>query len=376
VQIALARSLSLGIASRRMRIAGITTLLAGLTLIGAAPASAQPACGEVITQSTTLTADLNCNFQGEGVTIGAPGITLDLGGHRISTFGTAVRNPGYAGVTIRNGSITFDTAGVVLIGATRNTVRDLAIDGLITGIELRNSDGNRVVSNNLLSAEIQVDENSDGNVVRDNVTRGHEGIISVGGSHNRVVRNVVWTSEDTAMGLGGHHNEVLHNALVAARGTLLHLGSGGDNLIADNDLIQYESGYGDRAVQLNGSSRNLFRGNRISGAPLGIWIESGADNAFRRNVVDGEVDPTFTFLEPDGFRVEAAATGTLLQNNDVHGFADDGLDVEAPGTVIRRNNAHDNGDLGIEAVAGAVDGGGNEASGNGNPLQCVNVFCG
>jgi hypothetical protein len=33
-----------------------------------------------------------------------------------------------------------------------------------------------------------------------------------------------------------------------------------------------------------------------------------------------------------------------------------------------------NGDLGIEAAPGA-DGGGNKASGNGNPLQCVNVVC-
>jgi hypothetical protein len=358
-----------------MRIAGVATLLVALTLIGAAPASAQPACGEVITQNTTLTADLNCIGQGAGVTIGAPGITLDLGGHRISTYETAVNNPGYADVTIRNGSITFDTRGVVLTGATRNTVRDLAIDGLVTGIELRGSDGNRIISNDLLSALIRVDEHSDGNVLRDNVTRGHEGVISVGGSHNRVVRNVVWTGVDTAMGVGGNHNEVLHNTLVASRGTLLGL-SGHDNLIAHNNLAQYESANGSRGVRLVGASRNLFRGNRITGAPLGISVETGADNAFLRNVVGGEVQPTFTFAEPDGFQVHAAVTGTLLQNNDVFGFADDGIDVEAPGTVIRRNNAHDNGDLGIEAVAGAVDGGGNTASGNGNPLQCTNVFCG
>jgi parallel beta-helix repeat protein len=329
----------------------------------------------VITQNTTLTADLNCIGQGGGVTIGAPGITLDLGGHRISTYETAVNNPGYADVTIRNGSITFDTRGVVLTGATRNTIRDLAIDGLVVGIELRKSDGNRIVSNNLLSSLIEVDENSDGNVVRDNVTRGHEGVISIGGSHNSVVRNVVWTGVDTAMGVGGNHNEVLHNTLVASRGTLLALG-GSDHLIADNDLVQYESAYGSRGVRVIGASRTLFRGNRISGAPLGISVETGAGNTFRRNVVDGDVDPTFTFSEPDGFRVHAAVTGTLLQNNEVFGFADDGIDVEAPGTVIRRNNAHDNGDLGIEAVAGVVDGGGNTASGNGNPLQCTNLFCG
>jgi hypothetical protein len=36
----------------------------------------------------------------------------------------------------------------------------------------------------------------------------------------------------------------------------------------------------------------------------------------------------------------------------------------------------DNADLGIEAVVGVTDGGGNRASGNGNPTrQCLNVSC-
>jgi hypothetical protein len=35
----------------------------------------------------------------------------------------------------------------------------------------------------------------------------------------------------------------------------------------------------------------------------------------------------------------------------------------------------DNGDLGIEAVLGVIDGGGNRAHANGNPLQCVGVIC-
>jgi hypothetical protein len=43
---------------------------------------------------------------------------------------------------------------------------------------------------------------------------------------------------------------------------------------------------------------------------------------------------------------------------------------------VRDNHADDNGDFGIDAVSGVVDLGGNTASGNGNPLQCRNVFCG
>jgi hypothetical protein len=54
---------------------------------------------------------------------------------------------------------------------------------------------------------------------------------------------------------------------------------------------------------------------------------------------------------------------------------DDGIDVENPWTTLFANSAFRNVDLGIEAVVGVVDGGGNRAAGNGNQLQCMNVFC-
>jgi hypothetical protein len=43
--------------------------------------------------------------------------------------------------------------------------------------------------------------------------------------------------------------------------------------------------------------------------------------------------------------------------------------------TLTRNVANDNGNLGIQAEPSVIDGGGNKAKGNGNPLQCVNVFC-
>jgi hypothetical protein len=42
--------------------------------------------------------------------------------------------------------------------------------------------------------------------------------------------------------------------------------------------------------------------------------------------------------------------------------------------VVGANAAVRSGDLGISA-AGAIDAGGNRASANGNPLQCVGVVC-
>ena len=59
----------------------------------------------------------------------------------------------------------------------------------------------------------------------------------------------------------------------------------------------------------------------------------------------------------------------LLRNLAVHS-GDDGIDVRAPGTTVTRNIANDNHNLGISAVPGVIDGGGNQAAGNGDPGVC------
>jgi hypothetical protein len=53
----------------------------------------------------------------------------------------------------------------------------------------------------------------------------------------------------------------------------------------------------------------------------------------------------------------------------------DGIDVRSRSTKLTRNRAVRNGDLGIPAVEGMIDGGGNKASGNGDPRQCTHIVC-
>jgi Right handed beta helix region len=77
----------------------------------------------------------------------------------------------------------------------------------------------------------------------------------------------------------------------------------------------------------------------------------------------------------DGLHIDRQAKHTLLKRNHAFGAKDDGLDVNNSTTTLTGNRARRNGDLGIEAVFGAIDGGGNLASGNGNPLQCLNITC-
>jgi large repetitive protein len=65
----------------------------------------------------------------------------------------------------------------------------------------------------------------------------------------------------------------------------------------------------------------------------------------------------------------------VLERNTANRSGHDGIQVDAAGTTVTRNTANFNHYLGIEALSGVIDGGGNSAIGNGNPLQCTNVVC-
>ncbi|HXV60170.1 MAG TPA: hypothetical protein VEK15_05715, partial [Vicinamibacteria bacterium] len=89
---------------------GKMTTAASLTLIlmtGAVQADVQ--CGDIITRSVKLSADLTCD--GQGLIIGADDVTLDLNGHTITGIGPegdeylGVSGEGLEHVTIKNGEI-------------------------------------------------------------------------------------------------------------------------------------------------------------------------------------------------------------------------------------------------------------------------------
>jgi parallel beta-helix repeat protein len=352
-----------------MRIAGASMLVLAAVLALAASASAQPvSCGQTITEDTTLEADLNCS--NDAIVIGAAGITLDLGGHAISAGATGIRNNGYDDVRIRNGRVLVDTRGIVFNGVSGSVIRDVSFEGLQHAIDLVDSDGNRIVDNSLLSVWLSLLSGSDGNVVKGNTIRAYEGFILVSeSSHNRLVENLVESGQDATIRVNqGHQNRIARNTLATNYLTAVSLRASNDNEFVANAVSARSDGPAAPGLELlDGGSRNLVLRNTFHGNTVGAVIASGADNVLRRNRASAGTG--------DGFLVEAAATGTVLDRNAAAGFGDDGFDVDAPGTLIERNSANDNGDLGIEAVAGVIDGGGNRARGNGNPFQCVNVFC-
>jgi len=145
------------------------------------------------------------------------------------------------------------------------------------------------------------------------------------------------------------------------------------HIVADEWSI---GGDGNSVVNNRGGQWFLFSGSgnniQLNRITRGLRLGSGfSGNAARANTVGGGLD----FPEGDGIYVDAGAANNRLENNSVSGSAHDGIDVEEPSTTLTGNLAFGNGDLGIEAVSGVIDGGGNRAWDNGNPLQCLNVQC-
>jgi large repetitive protein len=395
-------------AASRIFLAIFAFAVAGLMAFGASQASASHvSCGDTITADTTLDSDLDCGDLSGGappaLTIGADRVTLDLNGHMVTASctsecgGTVVIDDsgGYDGVRILNGRIRSNSvaAGVELVGADRSVLKRLVIDETVfdlpgAGIVLSGSDRNELakitssdVDPAILLSDSDRNEISRSRLIGEGGVTGSASAIELvdGSDRNRIVETQTFAESS---GLSIEHsvgNRVARSrlagdagivAFVADRTTIwkntLRGGFGVPALLvtSDNSRIRRNDANG---IWISGDRNRVARNDVPPPFEFGIFVSAGDANLVRKNTVTGG--------EVDDIAVESAATSTLVRGNVVTGATDDGIDVDAPGTIIRRNTARNNGDLGIEAAVGVIDGGGNRASGNGNPLQCLNVVC-
>jgi Periplasmic copper-binding protein (NosD) len=331
-------------------------------------------CGQTIRQSTTLKNDLDCFGLPYGIKIGAPGITLDLAGHSVHAHSASILNEGYDNVTIKNGSVLGSTRAIDLEGVSGNVVRDVSLTGLIDGITLSDSDHNRIVSNDLLSVAVIVQDGSDDNVIRGNRVRGWEGFIRIRkSSRNRVVENVSSTPQEVGVVVLQQADHTLvkgnHFDLTSGAGGVALFDSS-DNQILSNVVQGHPNWDGSTSVvgvTLTGSHRNLMRRNSASNTATAIRVVSGWANELRRN--------QSLWSTSDGFLVGPDAVGTLLLRNTAFAAADDGFDIRAASSRLGHNAAAYSSGYGIRAVPGTVDLGGNQASNNRGPAQCLNIAC-
>lgn len=114
--------------SRLVTVAAGALVVAG-SFLPAAPAAAATAvrCGDTLTRDTVLQRDLTC--AGDGLTL-APGVRLDLDGHRLrgDGTGTGVRALGSDGAALRDGRLVGWKRGLEFEGETPYPDQRLTID--------------------------------------------------------------------------------------------------------------------------------------------------------------------------------------------------------------------------------------------------------
>jgi parallel beta-helix repeat protein len=269
-------------------------------------------------------------------------------------------------------SVDGNVFGIFVVGdnirLARNSVSEFAFGGGC-GIEIQHSERVGIADNSVLASEpgtpitgstcgiALLGDSTHSRIERNSISgNGFAGVLVGGGDHNLVTDNDVSRSGEVGVSFIGDRGTIARNHVVDTVGGCEGCGAG----------ISFEGGQG-----------NLIANNTVERTQATAGIQLAAfepetpptvDNVARSNVVrDGGLD---------GIVVAATAADTLLERNLAINNGDDGIDVENPATTLTMNIANQNQDLGIEAVPGVIDGGGNRAAGNGNPLQCTNVLCG
>ncbi|GAB2691794.1 NosD domain-containing protein [Thalassiella azotivora] len=328
-----------------------------------------PACGDVLTQDTVLTADLVCP-DGQGLVLG-DGVTLDLGGHRLVGPGrdvpaVAVAYAGDAtwvpGVAVRNGVVDGWRTGAAFESGSSATephvvdaidFRDVAEAVTASEATLHVSrvtvtDADRGVGVIFTSATVSDSTFTRVGVVGD----AHTGSVSFSRS---TMRDSALVLRCTEAGCSADQCEILGNTRVneASSGGGVYTG----NLVAGNDTGIDMSDWGSW-FEVAG---NVFRGNGVAVV--------GGDAWFGGREVRGN-----TFLGNDLGYGGRRANDRLLDNTFVRNG--DAVHVtEANGLELGGNRAYLSSGRGIHATGEVTDLGGNRARGNGTEPQCLGVTC-
>jgi parallel beta-helix repeat protein len=370
-----------------VRLVFLTAAAVGAFAFTVGPAFAtHVSCGDAIVVDTTLDSDLSC--PNNGIVIAADDVTLDLNGHTVAGDGEPVTscprdefcdvgllNDGHDGVTVRDGSVREFGAGVFVGRARQNRVLNVSSSrnqffGFViaesTRSVVRDSSGSRNPGPD--GDGIAVFSSRHVRILGNSFRRNELGMHVEASSDIVIKGNLFSRTPGPAILMEADRNQVRRNRCVR-NGACMIVGPGSRNVIVRNRSYRDGDGFAIEKGRGNLVARNVVVRARKDGIYLALQEPpiGGANTVVRRNLVRGSGD--------DGFEVRERDRHSLLQGNIARGAGDDGFDVQSRSTTLTGNRAVRNADLGIKAVLGVIDGGGNRASRNGNPLQCTNVFC-
>ena len=312
----------------------LVVLLAATIVVPVAHATtaSSPACGDTVTADVTLSKSLKgC---ASGLVVGADNVTIDLNGYSIKGLadgtGTGIDVTGRTGVIVKNGHINDFAEGVKLFNTSNSTVEDLVIRRALTGIRLARTD-NGVDSNQILDNKVRY---------------SGDGIVAFGAASSRIAGNTL--SDLTGTG-------------ILCR----------DTFTSDAEIV------GNRSVRNDVGIRLMFCGASVA-------ENTASDNASAGIFRTRSNGPTLGNIANwnGGIGINVDDSHGLILGNVTNRNAGIGLAIvdqvpeHGPLHTLTGNTANWNGSFGImTTLVGVIDGGGNRARHNGDPLQCMGVGC-
>ncbi|GEM_PF-5451814 len=356
--------------------------LAGLVAVAAGPASAQPlACGTTLTASVTLTANLDCSADTttSALIIGAAGVTVNLGGHKIIGPGATAETigiddtAGYSDLTVEYGTLSDFYADVSAEGTETTSLTGLLVKKITTTTSVPGVDYTGVYGDYLDGAGIHsvtaddpyfgvdLDNSLDSTVSYSHAVNADYGFYDYSGTGN------TWS----------------HNTVVNAEYGIVDASASGTTIKA-NTVSGYYYGIFD-----NGPG-SVISGNHLSNLYIAIYQEYATGGTVSRNSGTGNAWGIYAF-EPS----EETYTGNSFGSGQV------GIETDYPqsetltGNVTSHNSstgvyifsngaatgyaATMNGNTGSYNRFGLysqflTSGTGNHATGN-KVINCYNVTC-
>jgi hypothetical protein len=351
---------------------GLSLTAIGIITLAGAAISASPAsaatlrCGDTITRNVTLTRDLAC--VGDGLHLGANGLTVNLNGHRLTGSGT--------GTGIAAGLTQSEQLNVA-------TIRNGTISGFQEGFRRYYFGGQVLISSVIFS--------------RNSIAVNSVGSAGGGNSKGLLIRNSVLAANTVGISQIREFPSFVSFSTFSGNGTAVFLYDA-EATLSGNSFVRNKTGVsspGNTGVRLR---NNIFRdgglGIRLENSGYSVIVEH---NSFARLALGAEIKSnqasvlrnTFTYngsagllMHGSGYGGGGSIQGNIFERNGFRpGLQQDdsgnaltaGLWADA-GKVLTDNVARRNAGYGIEGYD-VIDGGGNRASSNGNPAQCLGTTC-
>lgn len=297
----------------------------------------QAGCGQVLTGNITLTNDLLA-CAGDGLVIGAGGITVDLNGHLVqgTRLGVGVRNPGHHDVTIRNGTIrNFDHGVLQQAGSQRNTVAGISFDQTeLAAVHLSDADGNQVRDSHVSGfsgAAFHLTGGSSSNFVGHNTVAAGNGeavVVEGGSDYNRLEGNVLSGSSDSGIRVDFSTNTTVIGNRVAGGSDAAITMTGAPRSVVQSNAVQ---GVGDAAILLTNSTANVVRFNTLGqSADAGVVLSGVTDSLIKANTMSHAGDAAVSLL--------LGSSNVRIIDNQASHSSDAGVFIsDGVGNVVRGN---------------------------------------